>query len=245
MGAFVLGILVGWLAEWLFYTFWVKGGDNADCAALKSQLDEKKREISTLQGKLESALAESAAKKSSPSIAEVLASGSASVSNKKAEPTSKSSTPETVAPAIKQAPQKLASSTTTTTKTKTANKAPAKKSSTKKVADTKSSASKAPAKAKTAAKPKAKTKSATNKGDDFTKLSGIGPSMAATLKELGIDSYTKLASTDDDILRDMLEASGARMNNNKEAMDSWNEQATLAAKGDFDALKKMQEAMKK
>jgi hypothetical protein len=35
------------------------------------------------------------------------------------------------------------------------------------------------------------------------------------------------------------------MNNNKEAMDSWNEQATLAAKGDFDALKKMQEAMKK
>lgn len=231
MGAFVLGILVGWLAEWLFYTFWVKGGDNADCAALKSQLDEKKREISTLQGKLESALAESAAKKSSPSIAEVLASGSASVSNKKAEPTSKSSTTETVTPAKKQAPQKLASSTTTTTKT--AKKSPAKKSSTNKAADTKSSAS------------KAKTKTAANKGDDFTKISGIGPSMAATLKELGIDSYTKLASTDDDILRDMLEDSGARMNNNKEAMDSWNEQATLAAKGDFDALKKMQEAMKK
>ncbi len=27
MGAFVLGILVGWLAEWLFYTFKVKAGE--------------------------------------------------------------------------------------------------------------------------------------------------------------------------------------------------------------------------
>ena len=226
MGAFVLGILVGWLAEWLFYTFLVKGGDKADCAALKSQLEEKKREISSLQGKLEAALAESATKKSSPSIAEVLSTGSATVTSKKATSTN---IPKTVTSAEKQSPKKAATSTATK---------PAKKA-----AEKKSSATKAPA--KTTAKPKAKTKSATKKGDDFTKLSGIGPSMAATLKELGIDSFAKLAATDDDILRDMLDASGARMNNNKEAMDSWNEQATLAAKGDFKALKKMQEAMKK
>ena len=65
------------------------------------------------------------------------------------------------------------------------------------------------------------------------------------MKELGIDTYTKLAAMDDDILRDMLEASGARLNNNKEAMDSWNEQAELAAKGDFDGLKKLQDELKK
>ena len=79
----------------------------------------------------------------------------------------------------------------------------------------------------------------------MTKLSGIGPSMAATMAEIGITSFKKLAAMDDDILRDMLEASGARLNNNKEAMDSWNEQATLADKGDFDGLKKLQEELKK
>ena len=68
--------------------------------------------------------------------------------------------------------------------------------------------------------------------------------MAATMHELGITSYAKLAAMDDDILRDMLEDAGARLNNNKEVMDSWNEQATLADKGDFEGLKKLQEALK-
>ncbi|MEE9326235.1 MAG: hypothetical protein V3U71_02990 [Cocleimonas sp.] len=67
--------------------------------------------------------------------------------------------------------------------------------------------------------------------------------MVGTLKELGIDSYKKLAETNDDILRDMLESSGARLNNNKEAMDSWNEQAELADKGDLVALKKLQDSL--
>ncbi len=234
MGAFVLGILVGWLAEWLFFTFWIKGGNNAECSALKSQLEEKKREISTLQGKLESALSTAAVKKSSPTIAEVLSTGSASVPSKKpvSAMTETSTTNKTAA---KEASEK-ASTASSTTKATTAKKAAPKKAE-----------KKSPAKAKTTATKKApaKAKSTANKGDDFTKISGIGPSMAATLKQLGIDSYTKLASTDDDILRDMLDASGARMNNNKEVMDSWNEQATLAAKGDFAALKKMQKAMKK
>ena len=68
--------------------------------------------------------------------------------------------------------------------------------------------------------------------------------MAATMAELGITTYKKLAAMDDDILSDMLEASGARLNNNKDAMDSWNEQATLADKGDFTALKKLQDSLK-
>ena len=52
MGAFVLGVLVGWLAEWLFYTFWVKAGDDSDCSAVKAELELKNRQISSLQAQL-------------------------------------------------------------------------------------------------------------------------------------------------------------------------------------------------
>lgn len=189
MGAFVLGILVGWLAEWLFYTFWVKAGeDSGDCSSLKSELELKNRQISSLQ-------------------AQLAADAKSTVSK--------------------------ASSTSTTSAKKTASKSKATSSSTKATPRKTSTAKKAPA---------AKAKIT---GDDFTKLTGIGPSMSAKLKSLGIDTFNKLAATDDDILRDMLEESGARLNNNKEAMDTWNEQATIAATGDFAALKKMQAELKK
>jgi len=55
MGAFVLGVLVGWLAEWLFYTYWVKAGDNSeDCSKIKAELELKNRQISSLQTQLAS-----------------------------------------------------------------------------------------------------------------------------------------------------------------------------------------------
>lgn len=202
MGAFVLGILVGWLAEWLFYTFWLKGGDKSDCSSLKSELEERKKEINRLQSRLNEATASAATTAASSTKA-------ASVST---------------ATTTTAAPKKAAA--------KTPAKAAPKKTAPKKATAKKAAPKKAAAKAK-------KT------GDDFTKLSGIGPSMEATLKGLGIDTFTKLAETDDDELREMLEKSGARLNNNKEAMDSWNEQATLAAKGDFAGLTKLQEALKK
>lgn len=206
MGAFVLGILVGWLAEWLFFTFFIKGGNTSDCSSIKAELEEKKREISALQGKLENATATKAAAISSSSTQATTSQSSKKPAATAAQTSKKPATPKKEAAPKKAAPKKAAAK-------------PAKK-----------------------AAPKGKAKAG---GDDFTKLSGIGPSMAGTLKSLGIDTFEKLAATDDDILRDMLEASGARLNNNKEAMDSWNEQATLAAKGDFDELKKMQQAMKK
>lgn len=159
--------------------------------------------------------------------AESTASGKSSIAEKSAT-AGKSAMAEKSTTTTKAAPKKAASKTAPK---KTTAKAAPKKATTKKAAPK-----------KTAAKNSSKAKKS---GDDFTKLSGIGPSMEATLKGLGIDTYAKLAGTDDDILRDMLEESGARLNNNKEAMDSWNEQATLASKGDFDGLKKMQEALKK
>ncbi len=192
MGAFVLGILVGWLAEWLFFTFWVKSGKESDCSSIMAELEEREREINRLQNKL----------------------SEATVAASKAESTTSNK----------------ASKAAVTKEKKSETKTVSKKKTTK------------PAPKKAATKTTVKAKKI---GDDFTKLSGIGPRIDETLKNLGIDTYTKLAETDDDILRDMLESSGARLNNNKEIMDSWNEQAMLAAKGDFDGLKKIQEALKK
>lgn len=211
MGAFILGILVGWLAEWLFYTFMIKPNKGDECESVRSELRSKERVINKLQSELEEVKKAQTEAASKPmSVKEALA-----------------------APSTKTTTQSAKTATSTTKKpASTTKKAPAAKKST---ATKKAPAKKAPAKRKTTAK----------KGDDFTKLSGIGPSMSATLKDLGIDTFSKLASTDDDILRDMLEASGARMNNNKEVMDSWNEQATLAANGEFEALKKMQQELKK
>ena len=230
MGTFVLGVLFGWLAEWLFYNFWVKAGDNnADCSALKKELELKNRQISSLQTQI------------------------ASASDKDQSSTNKSAQKATAA--VKTTTAKTA--TTKSNKAKSAAATTSKKPvSTKNIASKTQTSSKA--KPKTAAATKKTTltakpkKAATSSkrrtkmtGDDFTKLSGIGPSMSATLKTLGIDTFEKLAATDDDILRDMLESSGARMNNNKDVMDTWNEQATVAAKGDFATLKKMQAALKK
>lgn len=221
MGPFVLGVLVGWLAEWLFYTFWVKAGDNnEDCSAIKAELDLKNRQISSLQTQLAS-LTESSSSATKASTASTSTANTAVKKNAKAAGSTTSSKAKTTAK----------SSAKSATKAK-----PSKPAAVK---TTKPKATSADKKA-TPAKRKAKAG-----GDDFTKLSGIGPSMSATLKSLGIDTFQKLASTDDDILRDMLEQSGARMNNNKDDMDSWNEQATVAATGDFKALKAMQVELKK
>ena len=237
MGPFILGILVGWLAEWLFFTFWVKDeakSESSDCSELLAQLRGKNKEIESLKASL-------SANSNTASKAE-------SVAPPAEKTVAKATTP--AKPAAKKAPVKKApvkkksttAKTTTTTKKPVAKKAAPKKAAPKKAAP-KKAVTKAPAKKAASATKKTPAKKAS--GDDLTKLSGIGPSMASTMAELGITSYKKLAAMDDDILRDMLEASGARLNNNKEAMDSWNEQATLADQGDFAGLKELQEELKK
>jgi len=236
MGAFVLGILVGWLLEWLFFTYWIKGrstGKFADCSGLKLELTAKNKEISDLKADLVSASAtdekvltvESAEKKPVDSTKTSSVKASSATNNKdqkSVKPSAPSSKPSTA------------------TKNETL-----KKSATQKTTATKKSPPKAsPKKAKSTSKIATVKKTNKSTGDDFTKLSGIGPSISAKLNELGISTFQKLSEMDDDILRDMLEESGARMNNNKEAMDTWNEQAALAAKGDFEGLKKFQKSLK-
>ena len=236
MGAFVLGVLVGWLAEWLFYTIWVKAGeDDGDCSAIKAELELKNRQISSLQSQL-SSVSEG---KGSNAVTKSAASSSSKKATLSSKPSKLSQNTTTVKAVGKTASKSRTSAKAkpTSAKTSTAKKSPGiKKASAKTKTSSQTSAR------NTATPAKRNTKVG---GDDFTKLSGIGPSMSAVLKNLGIDTFKKLADTDDDILRDMLEASGARMNNNKEAMDSWNEQATVAATGDFKALKAMQAGLKR
>ncbi len=219
MGTFVLGVLAGWLAEWLFFTFWVKkdaNGTSSDCDELRAELNAKNKEITTLK----------AASNATTNKATSVGSSSITATTAKKTVTNATVAKKTAAATPKKAPVK---------------KAPLKKAgATKKLATKKVTPKKA-----TPKKVKIATSTKKTSGDDLTKLSGIGPSMAATMAELGITSYKKLAAMDDDILRDMLEESGARLNNNKEAMDSWNEQALLADNGDFVGLKKLQDDLKK
>jgi len=91
-----------------------------------------------------------------------------------------------------------------------------------------------PAKAKKA--PASKPESGDG-DDDLTKVEGIGPKMSAALKAAGIDTFAKLAASSEDTLRQAIEAAGMRL---APSITTWAEQAELAAKGDWDALDKLQ-----
>lgn len=76
--------------------------------------------------------------------------------------------------------------------------------------------------------------------DDLEIIEGIGPKVAQVLKAAGIHSFDDLAHTSVEKVNDLLKSAKLNM------MDSagWIEQARLAAKGDMDGLKKMQDEMK-
>ena len=76
--------------------------------------------------------------------------------------------------------------------------------------------------------------------DILKKLEGIGPKVESLLNEIGISTFAELAETDVEKLRETLAAAKLQM------MDpsSWGEQAELAAKGDWDALEKLQDELK-
>jgi large subunit ribosomal protein L21 len=73
--------------------------------------------------------------------------------------------------------------------------------------------------------------------DDLTLIEGIGPKVAEILGEAGITTFAGLANTDAERIQEMLDAAGLKM------MDAttWPAQAKLAAAGDMDGLKKMQD----
>ena len=105
-------------------------------------------------------------------------------------------------------------------------------------------APKAPAAAKAppkkAAAPKApKAKAAAS--DQLTKIEGIGPKIAGLLVADGIDTFAKLAKASPKKLQEILTAAGPRYKMHNPG--SWPEQAALAAKGDWDTLKTLQDKL--
>ncbi len=76
--------------------------------------------------------------------------------------------------------------------------------------------------------------------DDLTKLEGIGSKVAGILEKAGITTFAGLVEAGAEKVNGILGAAGLQM------MDSagWIDQAKLAAKGDWDALQKLQAELK-
>ena len=79
----------------------------------------------------------------------------------------------------------------------------------------------------------------TDTGDvDLTIIEGIGPKYAEILTGAGVDTFAKLAAMTTDEVVDLVKSNGGRKSG---SMPTWVEQAKLAAKGDWDALEKLQD----
>lgn len=128
MGTFVLGVLVGWLAEWLFFNFWIKDGPK-DSGTMMKVVEDKTDEIRKLKEEIKEL--KTANDKTTGNQKNV-------ASPTKLAPKNKTTTNTTKAPAKK-----------TTTK-----KAPAKKPAVKKATTAKTTVKKASAKKVTKAAPK-------------------------------------------------------------------------------------------
>lgn len=76
--------------------------------------------------------------------------------------------------------------------------------------------------------------------DELTRLEGIGPKISDALITAGIDTFAKVAAASEDDFRAALEAAEV---NFAPSMESWAEQASYAAKGDWDGLQKLQDTL--
>jgi predicted flap endonuclease-1-like 5' DNA nuclease len=76
--------------------------------------------------------------------------------------------------------------------------------------------------------------------DDLTKIEGVGPKMSKALKASGIDTFAKLAKSSEEELRNAISSAGMRFS---PSLTSWSEQASLAAKGDWEGLEKLQDKL--
>ena len=74
--------------------------------------------------------------------------------------------------------------------------------------------------------------------DDLSRIEGIGPKISSVLRGVGITSFVQLAKTDVDKLVEYLRGASVGAN-----PDTWPEQAGLAAKGEWEALKTFQEEL--
>ena len=94
--------------------------------------------------------------------------------------------------------------------------------------------------ATSAPKSTAKPKSA-GKGDDLTKIEGIGPKISGLFIAAGITTFAELAKTPVATLSDILHKAGSRYASHNPG--TWPEQAQLAADGKWDELTALQVAL--
>jgi large subunit ribosomal protein L21 len=73
--------------------------------------------------------------------------------------------------------------------------------------------------------------------DDLEKIEGIGPKINQLLAKAGITTFAQLAATPAERVKELLDAAGPRFQIHDPT--TWAEQAALAAKGDWDAFKKL------
>ncbi len=76
--------------------------------------------------------------------------------------------------------------------------------------------------------------------DDLTKIEGIGSKVQSILYDAGVKSYQALAKQTPEQLASTVKAGGFGAPFDPE---SWPEQAALAAEGDWDSLKRLQDAL--
>ncbi len=76
--------------------------------------------------------------------------------------------------------------------------------------------------------------------DDLTQLEGIGPKMSEALINQGVTTFQKLSEMDLDEIRAVLDTAGQRF---APSAESWAEQASYAAKGDWDGLQALQDRL--
>jgi len=77
-----------------------------------------------------------------------------------------------------------------------------------------------------------------SKPDDLKKVEGIGPKIASTLAEAGVDTFAKLSQKTPEEISEII--SGVRGNH---VTTTWPEQAKLASEGKWDELKKWQDEL--
>ena len=79
------------------------------------------------------------------------------------------------------------------------------------------------------------------KADDLERIEGIGPKIAAVLKDAGIVTFADLAATDPSRLSEILQQES---NLRSADPNTWTEQAALAAAGKWDEFQALSEQLK-
>ncbi|WP_273565625.1 30S ribosomal protein S2 [Maribacter halichondriae] len=90
--------------------------------------------------------------------------------------------------------------------------------------------------------PKKETKAKAAKGDDLTKVEGVGPKAAEAMVNAGLETFAKLAKADPEKIKEVLTEASSRMAHLDPT--TWPKQAKMAADEKWDELKEWQDSVK-